>query len=232
MKTFAQLLTFGALGLIAAPASAAITVTQNTNIPAAMAAFGPSTTEFDWNNGTGAPGTALGNINIAHWIDGPGFDDGANPAFDLAINGVENVTWNFAAPVTRIGFAMATGLGLLPTEIDHLGATFNLLTSNGDVGVITLADAGSGYAAWIEISSTTAFSSLSFTEVGNNIQDQYWGNVVSGAVPEPASWALMIAGFGLVGGAMRNANGRRRSRVRVTNFVLSIASPRVGQALS
>ena len=33
---------------------------------------------------------------------------------------------------------------------------------------------------------------------------------VMGGVPEPASWALMIAGFGLVGGAMR-----RRAQVRV-----------------
>jgi hypothetical protein len=32
----------------------------------------------------------------------------------------------------------------------------------------------------------------------------------SAAVPEPASWALMVAGFGLVGGAMR---GRRKSSV-------------------
>lgn len=32
-----------------------------------------------------------------------------------------------------------------------------------------------------------------------------------GAVPEPASWALMISGFGLVGGAMR-----RRGRVALT----------------
>ncbi len=32
------------------------------------------------------------------------------------------------------------------------------------------------------------------------------------AIPEPASWALMIAGFGLVGGAIR----RRRDMVRVT----------------
>lgn len=28
-------------------------------------------------------------------------------------------------------------------------------------------------------------------------------NITSGAVPEPASWALMISGFGLVGGALR-----------------------------
>jgi hypothetical protein len=32
----------------------------------------------------------------------------------------------------------------------------------------------------------------------------------TGAVPEPASWALMLGGFGLVGGAMRS----RKAAVR------------------
>ena len=31
----------------------------------------------------------------------------------------------------------------------------------------------------------------------------------SGAVPEPASWAMMITGFGMVGGAMRRRQSRR-----------------------
>jgi PEP-CTERM motif len=37
------------------------------------------------------------------------------------------------------------------------------------------------------------------------------------AVPEPATWAMMLAGFGLVGGALRQSNGRRgqAGRVRV-----------------
>jgi PEP-CTERM motif len=35
------------------------------------------------------------------------------------------------------------------------------------------------------------------------------------AVPEPASWAMMIAGFALVGGALRSANCRRRAKVSV-----------------
>ena len=37
-----------------------------------------------------------------------------------------------------------------------------------------------------------------------------------GAVPEPASWALMIAGFGLTGAALRKANRRRHTKVRLT----------------
>lgn len=35
----------------------------------------------------------------------------------------------------------------------------------------------------------------------------------AGAVPEPATWAMMIGGFGMIGGAMR---ARRRQAVRVT----------------
>ena len=44
---------------------------------------------------------------------------------------------------------------------------------------------------------------------------QFTGHVeaLSAAVPEPASWAMMVAGFGLVGGALRRARkiGVRRS---------------------
>ena len=36
----------------------------------------------------------------------------------------------------------------------------------------------------------------------------------AGAVPEPASWAMMIAGFGLVGAAMRRRGGQRSIRVQ------------------
>lgn len=38
----------------------------------------------------------------------------------------------------------------------------------------------------------------------------------SSAIPEPATWAMMIFGFGLVGGALRRTNGQRRQLVRVT----------------
>lgn len=36
----------------------------------------------------------------------------------------------------------------------------------------------------------------------------------AGAVPEPAAWAMMLVGFGFVGGAMRAA--KRRQRISVS----------------
>lgn len=35
-------------------------------------------------------------------------------------------------------------------------------------------------------------------------------NLSTGAVPEPASWAMMMTGFGMVGGALRHRHTRRR----------------------
>ena len=39
------------------------------------------------------------------------------------------------------------------------------------------------------------------------------GSAIGAAVPEPATWAMMLLGFGMVGGAVR---GRRRRAMRVT----------------
>lgn len=44
---------------------------------------------------------------------------------------------------------------------------------------------------------------------GNELSE-YSGLITLGGVPEPTSWALMILGFGVIGGAMR----RRRAQVR------------------
>lgn len=70
-------------------------------------------------------------------------------------------------------------------------------------GVTWLSLSGSGnVAANLKNVTSVTFSSLGYTyNQLDNVQ-------VSGAVPEPASWALMLGGFGLVGGAMRS---RKRS---------------------
>lgn len=69
--------------------------------------------------------------------------------------------------------------------------------------------------------STTSGASPTFnTSVQNDVTDGYWGpNLFLGApifagVPEPATWAMMILGFGAVGGAMR----RRRAVATKVRF--------------
>lgn len=53
------------------------------------------------------------------------------------------------------------------------------------------------------------FTSLSFTDTSENWHGLTVGvaDVANGAIPEPSAWALMIAGFGLAGTALRS---RRR----------------------
>jgi PEP-CTERM motif len=196
-------LALGALLMTTTPAAAALTITANTGIAAARTAFG-GTTVLDWDiaGGPGSVTAAAGSsVAIANWIDGTGFE-----GLDLALSGNESFTWTFAAPVSRIGFALSTGTGLFPSEVRPTGAVFNIVTGGGDSGVLTLAT-GPGFTTWIEISSATPFSSISFTDT-TDIWDQYFGDVYSPAVPEPASWAMMLLGLGIAGGAMR-----RRQRV-------------------
>jgi hypothetical protein len=72
-----------------------------------------------------------------------------------------------------------------PVNVDFLGAPFSLLTN---AGMLTL----------IGRPSDLTFEAYSIGSIG-------------GGVPEPASWALMIAGFGVVGATMR-----RRPKVSVS----------------
>ncbi len=207
LKTAILSTALAASAIVAVPARAALVITSNAAIGAARTAFG-GTTVLDWTI-AGAPGSvtaaAGSSVAIANWINGTGFE-----GLDLALSGNESFTWAFATPVSRIGFAISTGTGLFPNEVRPTGAVFNLMTSSGDTGTLTLA-AGPGFTTWIEISSATPFSSLSFTDT-TDIWDQYFGNVyAASAVPEASTWTMMIAGFGIAGFA-----ARRRRSVRVS----------------
>ena len=151
--------------------------------------------------------TVTGSVNLRNWIDGDGFNsDGVGfnapsdpvsnraAAPDLAIDGLENFSLQFTNPVTKIGFAVATGLSNLPSEVDHLGAIFQVTTNTGDQGTLTLIDLGLGYSAWVTIASNTPFHTLTFLELSGTDRDQYFGNFVT-AVPEPMSFALMFLGL-------------------------------------
>jgi hypothetical protein len=87
-------------------------------------------------------------------------------------------------------------------------------------GDFTNADETSATVNWQQFTygftATSASTKIAFLN-NTPVIDNYLGldDVSLTAVPEPASWAMMIAGFALAGGAMRRANGRRQSMQRL-----------------
>jgi hypothetical protein len=221
-------------------ANAALVIETNADVGAGITAFGPAQRLLDWSGGFaegsswtlgsfGGPtiigstmtdavtgSSVTGNIYVTNWIDGSGFDKlgAANP--DLAINGTEDFLLSFAAPVNRVGFAVSTGRGLRPGEISSAGTRFALQTSTGESATFIMTDDGSGQTLWVDVQSHDAFTTLQFTEADGDLTDQYFGNFVSGmlpqigGIPEPESWALLFLGFALTGAAMRRRGGISR----------------------
>ena len=116
--------------------------------------------------------------------------------------------------------------------IQAFGAYFSGIQTNFFADRITFSDGTIQNLSIPGVGTTSSIGALSFvgfTDVGKSISsvrliasnalgadaigvDDVRFQNIAAAVPEPASWALMIAGFGATGAAMR----RRRERVRVS----------------
>ncbi|MFS0737192.1 PEPxxWA-CTERM sorting domain-containing protein [Sphingomonas sp. 1P06PA] len=82
--------------------------------------------------------------------------------------------------------------------------TFSAYDAGGNLLETFTTNAGNGWAVRALTSDGIARLDLTTTDGGYYGLDQLTFDLVSApAVPEPAAWALMIGGFGLVGGTMR-----------------------------
>ena len=122
--------------------------------------------------------------------------------------------------------------GPLPRFSDANGLTgVRLATAADDSGQLVGTQIGANFGLWGQHGISAPYGSLVgelggvFQFLGANFSGPAWGNgtlnfyywdsnngdnsgsiafnVSTGAIPEPASWAMMIAGFGMVGFAMR-----------------------------
>jgi len=101
----------------------------------------------------------------------------------------------------------ANGDGPPPFKTVAVSATGNAI---GNYSVATTAFPPN-VTAWSPFSyaftATGTSTTLTFTSTGTTAYGAALDNVNVTAVPEPAAWALMILGFGAIGGVMRRRQG-------------------------
>lgn len=174
-----SLLALGAL-LIAAPAAAqTFTGTTTLNDPVYNRPL------------AGTPPTGLSGVGTAVHYNLLPFTVTTSGSYSFLLTGLTPVNWDTFLGLHAGSFSPTSPLSTAVVYNDDFpgigrsGFTASLLTGTSYFGVITGFD-NDDVGAW----------SLVITGPGRAVTG-------AGAVPEPSSWALMIIGFGAVGGAMR-----------------------------
>lgn len=216
MRTFAYLALAGAAAIgLSASAQAQLTtyaasdnsvssLAQMTNSVAKRAQFdaaAPGLSTLTFESATPA-GVTISGGTITNTSCGAvcGFNTTAGGANFLYLSGGGTVTFTFATAINAFGLYV-TGL-----QTDIIGGQ-TLTFSDGSSQTIATPGGTNGGGAFIGFTDIGKLvTSVSYNAGGDivSIDDVRYG-VVSNAtgVPEPTSWAMMIAGFGVVGGAMR-----------------------------
>ncbi|WP_185964991.1 Npun_F0296 family exosortase-dependent surface protein [Glacieibacterium frigidum] len=198
-----QLLTAFALLGMAAPAAAVVTVSYGA-VPAYVTGtvvetfdVAPPAPSTSVQSFTSAVGTYTG-VNVNDY----GFGNGtiyAGAYSNVGIDSTGSYTLSLAAPTTYFG--------LLITSSDPS----NTIQFYDGASLVYSYTVGSNFSGSsfvnFAFSGADDFDSIVFTAAsGTGFESD---NHTIGAIPEPATWAMMITGFGLVGVARR----RRRSAV-------------------
>ena len=95
----------------------------------------------------------------------------------------------------------------------NYGAAEMNYNNSGPGGPIAFNNLGGAITA---VGTAYTGTSGTFADIPDNGLTRYGaGSFMASAVPEPATWAMMICGFGMVGGSMRSAR-RRKQKLSVT----------------
>lgn len=184
-------------GIVAAAAAALFTTAPAS---AAVALRGYGTLSQDFIR-IGSPAAAFPVLqNGAYYLlFGPSYD--ANPTSDFSIDDI-------------IPFAEAP-IEVLPSYNVRYSAALDRITVFGSAGGENLADTENDVLLIID-NAFAPLPTVSLFQVSlASASGGFWqaqSNLP--AIPEPATWALMLAGFGLAGGALRRPGRNRRMNGR------------------
>lgn len=137
------------------------------------------------------------------------------PGHEIAVNHVENLDVAFDASVFSAGFGFVEPAANSPSSpyannssYPYADSTFTVTLKSGAATVGQFAfNAPDEVAGFVGVWSDVAFDRMEIRETAGGIEDDYFGEFYSGTVampvPEPETYALMLAGLGLVGFATR-----------------------------
>lgn len=224
--------TLGPDGVVTAPPIAGPTYTYITTVGGAVGAGqiptagGTNGSEFRTGAFSANAGDALDFAFNYVTSDGAEFSDYAFA--ELLTDADVHVAWLFTARTTPSGDT-SPGFGLPPNDSTLTPSSTPIIPGGpawSPLGIFSGAcfDEGCGYTGWIESTyqiGTTGSYILRFG-VTNSLDEDYdsglafagltiAGDPIPTGVPEPASWAMMLGGFGLVGSMLRS---RKRTVIR------------------
>ena len=212
------------VALSAVPASAATVMIKGFNSTGAITSFlgtNGHTVVADSNIYTGVDAVVLlrtsGDTDLVNFVLGGGRLvtewDGADWAMSNLLGGSVSgggfVGTNTTVTFTAAGISAGLGIGVGPSysagnaseffrNFSSIGTGSVLATRPGNIAAIVGGTAGSGYVVANGIDWADTFGQANGQVLLNSIAG---GNVA--VVPEPATWAMMIIGFGAAGSVIR-----------------------------
>ncbi|WP_242185735.1 PEPxxWA-CTERM sorting domain-containing protein [Sphingomonas sp. CARO-RG-8B-R24-01] len=159
-----------------------------------------------YNGGIAANGSSGPNIGVA-FTNFSSYVGAGSPSSTIAYNSAAVATSTFAAGFQSLNFLYGFfGTGTI-SVFSGLNGTGSLLSTRTFAADIASLD--NAFSAGSVAFSGTAKSFTLASAVGNaGLDDVTFG---TSAVPEPATWGLMITGLGMIGGTVR----RRKQKAAV-----------------
>lgn len=202
-----SLLALSAIGMSVAPANAALVISQG-----AIGVIDANDTVI-CDGVTDCGGALTGNfINFFSSIPGQAAALPGNNTSQIAVRG-SDLSAILAVDSLVSSFSFDWGSVDTYNSINIFTSTGNFTVNGSDLPPANgnQNSFGTNFRFTAQFDAPTFLEDIEFVSTRNSFE---FDNVSIAAVPEPATWAFMIFGFGAIGGALRS-NGRRQRKANL-----------------